>query len=331
MDDKFKLRLKWIELYQQLGNTSKTCEHFGISRFTLRKWIKRYKQQGQDGLLSLSSKPNNSPSQKRDATNEQLILSLRSERKLGARRVQSELNRLYNITFSLSTIHKVFSKHAIKPLSLKRHYRKRVKRYNCRYPGERVQMDVCKISNKLYQYTAIDDCTRYKVIALYASRTGENTLDFLKQVRARMPFALERIQTDRGREFFAYAVLDLLKEWKIKFRPIRPASPHLNGKVERTQRTDLDEFYSSININDPQLKDKLREWEEYYNKERPHSSLQGKTPFEQYKMLERLTRTQQEIALAYDQSKEIIAIQNYSYDQIIRTFKQAQPSPKVNT
>jgi hypothetical protein len=76
------------------------------------------------------------------------------------------------------------------------------------------------------------------------------------------------------------------------------------------------------------LKDKLREWEEYYNKERPHSSLQGKTPFEQYKMLERLTRTQQEIALAYDQSKEIIAIQNYSYDQIIRTLKQAHPNPK---
>jgi hypothetical protein len=40
------------------------------------------------------------------------------------------------------------------------------KKYNCKVPGERVQMDVCKIANKLYQFTAIDDCTRYKVIAL---------------------------------------------------------------------------------------------------------------------------------------------------------------------
>ena len=95
MDDKFNLRLKWIKLYQQLGNASKVCEHFGISRLTLRKWVKRYQQQGDDGLIRLKSKPKSSPLQKRNATNEQLILNLRSERKLGARRIQSELKRLY--------------------------------------------------------------------------------------------------------------------------------------------------------------------------------------------------------------------------------------------
>jgi len=42
-------------------------------------------------------------------------------------------------------------------------------------------------------------------------------------------------------------------EWGIKFRPIKPESPHLNGKVERTQRTDLDEFYSTGDIKDPDL------------------------------------------------------------------------------
>nr|WP_288812485.1 hypothetical protein [uncultured Sphingobacterium sp.] len=68
-----------------------------------------------------------------------------------------------------------------------------------------------------------------------------------------MPFAKRRIQTDRGKEFFAYSVQDRLMEWDIKFQPIKPGSPHLNGKVERTQRTDLDEFYSTVDIKDPDL------------------------------------------------------------------------------
>jgi len=205
MNTKVKLRLKWIKLYQKSGNAGQVCNHYGISRFTLRKWIKRYEVQGEDGLISLSSKPKSSPLQKRNHINEQLILQLRKERKLGARRLQSELKRLHDIALSLSTIHKVLKQHGIGFLSLKRHYRKKVKRYNCKYPGECIQMDVCKIVSNLYQYTAIDDCTRYKVIALYTRRTADNTIDFLHQVKARMPFGLERIQADRGREFFAYA------------------------------------------------------------------------------------------------------------------------------
>ena len=123
-----------------------------------------------------------------------------------------------------------------------------MKRYNCKIPEERVQMDVCKIRHKLYQYTAIDDCTRYKIIDLYARRTAENTLDFLDRVIERIPFYCRAIQTDRGQEFFAYVVQERLRESKIKFRPIKSFSPHLNGKVERTQRTDLDEFYSSVSL-----------------------------------------------------------------------------------
>lgn len=80
-----------------------------------------------------------------------------------------------------------------------------------------------------------------------------NTLKFLDTVLEQMPFAIQRIQTDRGKEFFAYSVQDRLMEWGIKFRPIKPGSPHLNGKVERTQRTYLDEFYSTVDIKDPDL------------------------------------------------------------------------------
>jgi hypothetical protein len=51
---------------------------------------------------------------------------------------------------------------------------------NCKIPGERVQIDVCKIAAGIYQYTAIDDCTRYKVLAIYNRRTAKNTLDFIE-------------------------------------------------------------------------------------------------------------------------------------------------------
>ena len=104
-------------------------------------------------------------------------------------------------------------------------------------------MDTCKIAPSLYQYTAIDDCTRIRVLALYKRRSAGNSLLFLEKVIEEFPFPIQRIQTDRGREFFAYAFQEKLMEYGIKFRPLKPASPHLNGKVERSQRTDLEEFY----------------------------------------------------------------------------------------
>ena len=126
-------------------------------------------------------------------------------------------------------------------------------------------MDTCKIAPGLYQYTAIDDCTRVRVLALYSRRSAANSLLFLEKVLEEMQFPIQRIQTDRGLEFFAYKFQDRLKEYAIKFRPIKPRSPHLNGKVERSQRTDLEEFYPTVDLKDPFLHEKVAEWQDYYN------------------------------------------------------------------
>ena len=61
-----------------------------------------------------------------------------------------------------------------------------------------------------------------------------------------MPFHIQRIQTDREREFFAEKAQKQLMIYGIKFRPNKPGSPHLNGKVERSQKTDKSEFYPII-------------------------------------------------------------------------------------
>ena len=67
-------------------------------------------------------------------------------------------------------------------------------------------MDTCKIAPGLYQFTAVYDCTRYRVLRVYPRRTAAHTLDFLDCVIEEMPFPIQRIQTDRGREYFALKV-----------------------------------------------------------------------------------------------------------------------------
>ncbi|WP_341791742.1 helix-turn-helix domain-containing protein [Rickettsia endosymbiont of Gonocerus acuteangulatus] len=95
------------------------CSYYGISRFTLRKWYKRYELLGIEELHSLSRKPHTFPFQKLNDISEQQILVLRQERKLGARRIQNELKRLHNISFSTATIHKVLQKHNLGKINFK--------------------------------------------------------------------------------------------------------------------------------------------------------------------------------------------------------------------
>ncbi len=63
----------------------------------------------------------------------------------------------------------------------------------------------------------------------------------------------------------------------VKFRPIKPRTSHLNGKIERSQQTDKVEFYSLLNLKDLSLplEKLLAEWEHFYNHKRPHISLKG--------------------------------------------------------
>ena len=94
---------------------------------------------------------------------------------------------------------------------------------------------------------------------------------------------MERIQTDNGSEFqsaFHWHVLDR----GIEHVYIRPATPRLNGKVERSHRIDAEEFYrllQGVVLDETGLfKTKLQEWEDFYNFDRPHGGLGGQTPYE---------------------------------------------------
>ena len=98
-----------------------------------------------------------------------------------------------------------------------------------------------------------------------------------------MQFRVELIQTDNGAEFQAAL------HWHVTDRGIRhvyikPATPRLNGKVERSHRIDDEEFYRQLNgivVDNTELfNQRLQEWEHFYNFDRPHGGLGGQTPYE---------------------------------------------------
>ena len=306
MDREVKQRLGWVQLYEQTQDAGFVCRRCGISRPTLRKWWRRYQAQGVAGLASLSRRPHTSPQQHLQPQHIEWISELRLQRKLGVRCIQSELQRLYGLSFSLATLHKVLQRLQVKPLRppLRRRHQKR---YQKAVPGERVQVDTCKVGPGMVQYTAIDDCTRLMVVALYPRRTAENAVRLREQVVDHMLFPIQRIQTDRGTEFTSYTFQDAMAAHHIKWRPVKPRSPHLNGKVERAQQTALDEFYATLDLEQlgrEQVARDLEDWQDYYNWHRVHGAI-GQPPM--YKALDLLDKAPdgEEIVAAYDATAEM--------------------------
>lgn len=321
MDRQIAARTKWVNLYLETQDAGYVCRKCGISRPTLRKWVRRYQQEGVDGLIGKSKKPHSSPNQKINKQRTDWILDLRKQRNLGARRIQTELIRLHECPLSLATIHKVLSGQHAEPIKKLRR-KKKFKRYSRPIPGDRIQMDTCKIASGIYQYTAVDDCSRWRVLEIYKRRTANNTLLFLDLVMEQFPFPIERIQTDRGLEFFAEKVQEKLMSLSIKFRPNKPGSPHLNGKVERSQKTDLEEFYAIADLSDfENLREELSAWQFFYNWQRPHGSLGGKTPSQIVADLSDKTPLSDEILGKYEIKNERIQIANYQSDLAIRRLK----------
>lgn len=307
-----RARLKWIIMYLENNDAGATCLKCGISRPTLRKWVKRFLDEGEIGLFDLSKKPLRSPKRKVFQREEEFILELRKKRNLGARRIQHELLRLHELHLSLDTIHKVLKKNSVKPLK-KVPRKKQFNRYSKSLPGERLQLDTCKIAPGIYQYTAIDDFSRFLVAEIYPRRTANNTLDFLEHVEDSYAVPIQYIQTDRGLEFMAEKVQRYFIEQCIKYRPNRPGAPHLNGKVERVQKTMKDEFWATIDLARDNLSMELGAWVTYYNYQRVHGSL-GKTPAEMYTSRIWDTPESWEVHRDYDFSKERIKVPNYSLD-----------------
>jgi len=84
-------RRGWIMAYRVLGDAGAVCRRFGVSRPTLRKWLRGYEQEGEAGLCA-------------------------RERRLGVKRLRNELRRLHDLRLSDATIHKVLARHGVSVL-----------------------------------------------------------------------------------------------------------------------------------------------------------------------------------------------------------------------
>jgi transposase InsO family protein len=287
----------------------------------LRKWLRRYEAEGEAGLRARSRRPHHSPALKVDEALQGVILDLRRDRRLGVKRLRNELHRLHDVRLSATTIHKVLVRHRLSVLPARRRGRHKPKRYSRPVPGDRVQMDTCKIRPGLYQFTAIDDCSRFLVAGLARRRSATATLAFLDQVLDEMPFSIQRFQTDRGTEFFAEDVQRRLMGEAIRFRPIPPRSPHLNGKVERVQRTALEEFWATADARAADIGDQLALWVHHYNWDRAHGSLQGLTPIERVCQLAHKTPLWEAVSDTYDPAKERIQLRHHAVEHALRALK----------
>lgn len=318
-----KRRLAWVRMYMETRDAGLTCRRCGISRPTLRKWIRRFQTNGEEGLASRSTRPFRSPAQRIDATAREAILGLRRAKNIGARRIQIELGFTCDLWLSRTIIQRTLDRAAVKPLKRPRRPEK-PKRYNRPVPGDRLQMDTMKIARGVYQYTAVDDCTRFRVLGLYPRRAGKYTVAFFERVIEEMPFPIQRVQTDRGTEFFAEQVQRFLKQNFIKFRPIPPRSPHLNGKVERSQGTDLQEFWASR--KSPSLADAedLECWQFDYNWRRPHGSLRGRRPVDRLAEVTDQIPSREEVALQFDPTREPLRFSNWTADAAMKMARQIQ-------
>jgi transposase InsO family protein len=221
------------------------------------------------------------------------ILYLRQTYHFGPRRIADYLKRFHDVSLARSSVHRIRRRHGMHrlPANLKhRPHGVRWKRYEKPQPGHRLQLDVKFLERipgtqkRLYQFTAIDDCTRLRVLKVYDACNQRTAIQFIDEVVRRLPFRVHVIQTDNGAEFqsqFHWHVEGL----DIRHAYIRPRTPHLNGKVERSHRVDDEEFYQLLDqdgiTDDIHLfNEKLREWEDYYNYHRPHGALDGQTPYE---------------------------------------------------
>jgi transposase InsO family protein len=281
-------KLRILRYADEIGHVAKTCRYFGIGRTSFYRWRQAYAKYGEAGLVNAPPIPkwhaNRTPLEI-----EEKVLHLRRKYHLGPIRIVWYLERYHNIKISDATVSRILKRNGMNRLPRGTRMRKvHTKRYNKQVPGHHIQMDVKfltfigKQGQKIrrFQYTAIDDATRVRALKVYKRHTQANAIDFVDHVIDKFPFRIREIRTDNGHEFQAKF------HWHVEDKGIRHAyikrgTPQLNGKVERSHRSDGQEFYQLLSYKgDVDLEAKLDEWERFYNFHRPHGAFNGKTPYE---------------------------------------------------
>ncbi|MER5981484.1 IS481 family transposase, partial [Streptomyces sp. NPDC001857] len=273
----------------------------GISRATAHKWIRRWRSEGEAGLADRSSRPRTTP-HRTAATVEARVCHLRQARKLGPARLGPMLG------LPASTVHRILVRHGLNRLAhLDRPTGQVIRRYERDRPGELIHVDVKKLGripdgggHKVlgrqagratrssmgfdYVHSAVDDHTRLAYSEVHADEKATTCAGFLRRAAAFFTTCgidrIERVLTDNAwpyRKSLAWrqALADLDATGKLT----RAYRPQTNGKVERFNRTLLDEWaYQRPYTSNTERTQALADFLHTYNHHRCHTSLGGQPP-----------------------------------------------------
>lgn len=229
-----------------------------ISRQTLHRWIARY-----DGtiesLMDRSKRPHFHPNGHTQKEIERVVKIARHNKRLGLVCLWMHLKMNHGYKRTVTALYRLLRREGVIPPPTKKRRRKSKPYEPILVPGERFQIDVkhvpksCIVGKKkrFYQYTAIDECTRWRYAVIYDELSTCNSVRFLKDLISRFPFEIGCIQTDNGAEFTSRlagakkpsAFEAYLTQEGIRHKLIAVATPRHNGKVERSHRNDQERFY----------------------------------------------------------------------------------------
>jgi transposase InsO family protein len=286
-------------ILQEGWSVAAAAESMGISRATAHKWLRRFAEEGSAGLEDRSSAPRRCPHAL--PTGEiRRIVRARRRSKLGPHRLGPQLGH------PRSTVYAVLRRAGLSRLNHLDRPTAIPIRYERDHPGELVHIDVKKLGrvpagggHKLrgravarsghrgegfdYLHVAVDDRSRWAYVEVHTDERGPTSAGFLRRCAehyASLGFRIERVMTDQAKNYtlsrdFGAALADLRAEHLIT----RPYRPQTNGKVERFNRTLLDEWaYAKLYRSNPARLRVLPSWLETYNRRRPHTALGGVPP-----------------------------------------------------
>jgi transposase InsO family protein len=271
----------------------------GVSRKTADKWWRRWQAEGEVGLEDRSSRPHRCPHQTPTRV-EDRIVRLRQRRKLGPARISSIVG------VPASTVHRVLCRHGLNRLAwMDRPTGQMIRRIHTDRPGELVHIDVKKLGrippgggwrahgreNLLgqprtkvgydYIHSAIDAHSRLAYSEVFADEKGPTCAEFWDHARqffAEHAILVEAVLTDNARNYTTSREFQTAIDG-IEHRRIRPRRPQTNGKVERFNRTLLDEWaYARTYTSNSQRTRALDRFLHTYNHHRGHTALGGQPP-----------------------------------------------------
>ncbi|HKN20095.1 MAG TPA: IS481 family transposase [Terracidiphilus sp.] len=276
------------------GVTLKTAAaRFSVSAKTAAKWVERYRQFGAAGLADRSSRPHSSPRQ----TSFLLVEKVVALRRL----CHNGWHIARDVGLSRATVSRILRRAR---LSRWRdlHPRPPVERYEHAAPGDLVHLDIKgmtrfgevslrgdgrlrgkrKHPGLLALHVAVDDHSRMAFTRLLPDQKAETTIGFLHEAVeffARYGIGVRALLTDNGSSYRSRQFARACQQLAIKHRRTKPYSPQTNGKAERFIQTALREWAYAKHWTDSDQRDlHLPPWNDYYNRERPHGSLDYKPP-----------------------------------------------------